>query len=49
MLLAGIPVNSIHSLRELRHTMAVDGYNDSVEFALRNLQKEILELTVHQK
>ena len=29
--------------------MAVDGYNDSVEFALRNLQKEILELTVHQK
>ena len=29
--------------------MAVDGFDDSVEFALRNLQKETLELTVHQK
>ena len=29
--------------------MAVDGFDDSVEFALRNLQKETLELTVHQE
>ena len=29
--------------------MAVDGFDDSVEFVLRNLQKETLELTVHQK
>ena len=29
--------------------MAVDGFDDSVQFALRNLQKQTLELTVHQK
>ena len=29
--------------------MAVDSYDDSTEFALRRLQKEMLELTVHQK
>ena len=29
-------------------SMAVDGFDDSVEFALGNLQKETLELTVHQ-
>ena len=28
--------------------MAVDSFDDSVQFALRNLQKETLELTVHQ-
>ena len=29
--------------------MAVDSYDDSMEFALRRLQKEMLELTLHQK
>ena len=29
--------------------MAEDSYDDSMEFALRRLQKEMLELTVHQK
>ena len=28
--------------------MAADSYDDSMEFALRRLQKEMLELTVHQ-
>ena len=30
-------------------SMAVDSFDDSVQFALSNLQKEPLELTVHQK
>ena len=29
--------------------MAVNDYDDSVEIVLSNLQKETLELTVHQK
>ena len=52
MQLAGIHANSIYKPRELQvHVGCLSngngGCNDAAEFKLRNLQKEILELSLY--